>query len=91
MKFKIILVMLFLLIVVECNNGKIESQVKSNKFIYEDMCIKRIHNSKEVCFGMDRIDAEKILGVVQDEGTLAVEYDHEVLIGYKDEKVALFI
>ncbi|MDP5273240.1 hypothetical protein [Chengkuizengella axinellae] len=91
MNFKIVIAILSLSILVGCNKfiiePKVESKVETNPFSLEDMCIINTKDSGEICYGMNRNDAEKTLGAVLEEGKSTVLYDHKVNIGYSDEKV----
>ncbi|SYX84586.1 hypothetical protein [Paenibacillus alvei] len=61
----------------------------SPKITKSDICVKKQGESKEICYGMSRSDAEEIAGkgksASDKEGLF--EYDHDLEIRYRDDKV----
>lgn len=59
------------------------------KITKSDICVKKQGESKEICYGMSRSDAEEIAGKGKDIGGKPgrFEYDHDLEIKYRDDKV----
>ncbi|MDP5275083.1 hypothetical protein [Chengkuizengella axinellae] len=83
MKLKIVLMLiLFLLILSGC------SEFEVDKFSEDDMCIINTDVSGEVCYGMSRSDAEKVLGFGTKNDLGWFDYDNGVIVQYRDNLVA---
>jgi len=86
----VIAALLCLLIAAGCSSGS-ESTADSfevDTFSDKDRCMRKKEDSKaEVCYGMDRADAEKVVGDPDDENGIFTNYDSGVKLFYRDQKV----
>lgn len=85
---KIILLLVASMTLTACSNGNVE--FAPDTFSAADMCIVKVDNEKEkVCYGMERSEAEKVVGVGQQGRIGTMEYDFGMSISYRDDIVAL--
>ncbi|MDT8979957.1 hypothetical protein RQP50_27385 [Paenibacillus sp. chi10] len=59
----------------------------SAKFSLQDMCIKKQGGEEKICYGMSRIEAERVAGEGFG-GPNSFEYDNGLTIKYRDNKVS---
>ncbi|MGG4108614.1 hypothetical protein AAXB25_32460 [Paenibacillus lautus] len=59
----------------------------TEKFTKEDMGIVRIDNGQKVHYGMNRADAEKVLGTGQEHARGVFDYDFGIAVFYRDDAV----
>lgn len=63
------------------------SDEPKEKFTKEDMGIVRIDNGQKVYYGMNRADAEKVLGTGQEHARGVFDYDFGIAVFYRDDAV----
>lgn len=67
-----------------CSGGKVDFKVDA--FSKNDMCIVKVDDKKQVCYGDKRSDAEEILGAGTQNGA-EEKYDFGASVIYRDDAV----
>ncbi|WP_098749377.1 hypothetical protein [Paenibacillus sp. EZ-K15] len=77
------LLILLILVLGGCSGG----DEPTEKFTKEDMGIVRIDNGQKVYYGMNRADAEEVLGTGQEHARGVFDYDSGIAVFYRDDAV----
>lgn len=87
MPLKYVTIAALLLFLTGCSGN---AGFKPDTLSESDLCIMRMDNKQKVCYGMEREEAEKVLGQGE-KSSFFYQYDHGVDIVYRDKKTVALI